>query len=198
MRARAAGVIDTSLIIAGCTALALVLVVAGAVLYVQNARKVAHDEGWKEGRDAALLEVARRDNETLVKANARIKELEAKVAVQQQQHNEAVQQIDEEGQRALRNLQAQHDHFLDDLLAGRIRVPGQGRSDASCSGGPRAPEGEALASAGVGDAASGGVVPQGFGKFLAAQASRADQVATQLTACQKIVVEDRRVCNGGP
>lgn len=186
------------LIVYGVVVLAALAAVAGAVLYVQHVRASALKAGTEQGRREALLEVAQRDNKQLVAARAEIARLQARVDKLEAEHQEEVARIDKEGQDALRAKQAEHNRFLDDLVAGRIRLPGQGRDDGGCAPGGDEPEGTALAGAGVDHGEAGAVIPAGFGEFLVAQAKRADKVAIQLRGAQALIVEDRKTCNGGP
>jgi membrane protein involved in colicin uptake len=183
------------LVIVGIVVLVVVAIAAGAVLYVQHVRDSAKAAGKEEGRREALLEVAQRDNKQMVAAQFRIAQLEAERDQKEGEHQARVAQIDKEGRDALKAEQAKHGRFLDDLLAGRVRLPGQGRADASRLGGGGEQSAETVAGAGVGDGAEGARLPAELGRFLGARFRLADEIVGQLTACQKLLIEDRRTCN---
>lgn len=175
----------------------VVLAAISAAVYGVNSWWNGKMASAKEaGRQEVRLAVAKERNDQLVAAQTRIAELEAERAKKQDEHDAKMASIDQEGQNALKALQGKHDRFLDDLFAGRIRLPGQGGNRVAGSPGGGGEQGaQAQGGAGVGDGKAAGNIPAGFGAFLGSQAERADKVAVQLDACQKIVVEDRRACN---
>lgn len=192
------GVISPELIVGGVALLIIVGLVAGGILYVQHVRSSAYAEGETAGRKAALLQVAQRDNEQLVAARAEIAKLTANKEALERTAAQRVAAIDKEGRDALKALEGKHGQFLNDLFAGRVRLPGQGRPDAGCSGGGDRPATEVAGAAGVGNGTAGAQLPAEAGRFLGTEATRANAVAVQLTACQKIVIADREACNRSP
>ena len=185
------GVISPEFIVGGISLLVIVGILSGAVLYTQHVRSSAHADGVSEGRKAALLEVAKRDNEQLVAAEAEIARLTKAKDALERDAAARVAQIDKEGRDALKALEGQHGRFLDNLFAGRVRLPGSGRADASCPGGRDDRPAALAGAAGVGDGAAGAELPAAAGRFFGTEARRADAVVVQLTACQAIVRADR-------
>ena len=185
------GIISTELIVGAVSLLAIVGILAGAVLYTQHVRSSAHAEGVSEGRKAALLAVAHRDNEQLVAAEAEIARLTKAKDALERTAAARVAQIDKEGRDALKALEGQHGRFLDDLFAGRVQLPDAGRADASCPGGRDDRPAAVAGAASVGDGAAGAELPAEAGRFFGTEAKRADAVTVQLTACQAIVRADR-------
>lgn len=157
-------------------------------------------------RKAVLLEVAQRDNKQLATAQVRILELEAEKAALERAHDARVAAIDKEGIDGLRKIEAERDAarsvargYERRLRDPGTRPPGECRPDGGGGG-----NGEALARAGVDlgvGTAAGGELSDSAGGFLRSEADRADEVVhacnrsvVKLTACQKIIQEDRKTC----
>jgi len=174
----------------------------GAKAWVDGVRA----DALKAGRDAALLEVAQRDNAQLAAVQKRVLELQAELAAAEERHRTEVARIDQEGTDELRKVERQRDAARRAArdYAGRLRDPGRAQAHACPAPGGGDPAPEALAGAGVGAREAGAAAPgaelsQAAGDFLRAEADRADELvgernalAVRLEACQAIVVADRR------
>lgn len=185
------GTISPEFIVGGISLLIIVCLVAGGIFYVRHVATTERAAGVIEGRKAALLAVAERDNKDLVAAQKEILRLTDEKEALERTAAQRVADIDKEGRDALKALEGQHNQFLDDLFAGRIRLPGQRRSDASCPGGGEGGPAEVAGAAGVGDGAADTELRAKAGRFFGTEAKRADGIVVQLTACQKIVRTDR-------
>lgn len=189
---RGFGTIELGLIVG-----ALALLVA-AWFGIEKAIDDARDEGVRVGREAALLEVAQRDNKQLTAALADVKRLEAEKAAAEQLHRDAMQAIDDQHQRDLANVHAEKDRVISDLRNGNLRLRNaRGRADRGCApGGESRPTGVAGA-AGERDAAARGeprATLEGSNDtavddavFTIELLAEGDEAIADLAACQKIV-----------
>lgn len=150
-------------------------------------RLYVHADGV--GYTRAMGEVAARDNERLVKAQARIRELEKDKSDLEARHAAEIEAIDHEGLEELRRVTSAKDRFVSDVVAGRIRLFDPGHKP--CPGGGGSPPAEAPATASVDHGASAGGLSVEASRFLLEEAGRANTVAVQLRACQNVVLSDR-------
>lgn len=139
---------------------------------------------YGEGKKAAELTVAQRDNKDLIAARAEVSKLNADVRALEDQHAIEVAAIDTQGQEELRRVQAAKEKFVGDVVAGRIRLfdpytrcPGNSADSAS----------KVASALSVGDAARGAELSKPLANFLIGEASRADQVVVKLTTCQTLL-----------
>lgn len=177
-------------------AVAAVIVLAAAVVALnvyldrRDARNVA------AGRAAALLEVARRDNEQLARAQAEIDRLTAERELVERSHAAQLAKLDQQWTRRVADVEARKERFVGDVVAGRIRLFDHGRKPDDCGAGrARDQAGKADAAASVGDAAGGSELSGPLAQFLGSEASRADAIVLRLTAAQDLLREYLRVCN---
>jgi hypothetical protein len=157
-------------------------IVAGVVTLYRHADGV--------GYTRAMGEVAARDNASLIKARDRIAELEKEKDDAEARHFAEIEAIDDAGWKEIKRVEAAKEKFIGDVVAGRLRLFQPGRHQPCPDGGERGPA-AAAAAASVGDGAAGGELSGETALFLLGEAARADQVAVQLKACQKIVADDR-------
>lgn len=169
-------------------------------LYILIACAVVGGSGYLYGRtDGAKLERVEwqaKENDALKKATARLAELTAEATKKEREHADALAAVSGHYQGELKNERAKKDRVIAGLRAGTVRLFDP---NGKCSG-----IGIALPETGPGpsgrDAAGGGNLPgssvailsSNASEFLIGEASRADEVAKQLTACQGIVRADRR------
>jgi hypothetical protein len=182
-----AGDIRTDVIIFIILFAVMLLGAVGVHFWTTHLRNEAHEQG----RTEALGEVAARDNKALAEAAAKIKQLEEERAAREKQHAAEVAKIDAEGQRRVKDAQATKDRFIADVRAGRIVLRDPGAHNA-CPDGGGGGAGAPAPGAGVGDGAGAGQLSGAAVEFLLGEAARADQVVERLTACQRILLEDRR------
>jgi hypothetical protein len=141
------------------------------------------------GYDRAIGEIAKRDNEHLVKAQAEISSLQREKEEIEARHFAEIEAIDDQGWKEIRRVEAAKEKFIGDVVAGRLRLFDPGNK--SCPDRSEPQPAETSSTASVGDGASGSELSGETAIFLLGEAARADKVATQLKACQKIVGDDR-------
>lgn len=148
--------------------------------------------GWliNVGKTAERAEWLKRENAELVAAKARIKTLEDEARAQEHAHGQAMVAASTQYQKDLSHEQATKDGVIADLRAGtrRLRIE---LAAAKATGG----SGAAQAGAGPGrcDGPATAELSQSAAEFLVDLASEADTVVHQLTACQAVVVADRKI-----
>jgi hypothetical protein len=191
----------------GTLELAAIVVAIGllvaAFFAVKSMVDNARTDGYTAGRKAALLEVAQRDNAELGAALERIRDLEREKADEEQAHRDAVQKIDVEHEREVARVRFEKDRLIADLRGGAVRLRGHGgQADTGGAAGGCRPAAGAAGAAGERDApAAGGpgAAVEGADDDALADAvftlgllAEGDEAITDLTACQAIVVDDRR------
>jgi hypothetical protein len=134
-----------------------------------------------------------RENAELRTANGRIRELEEGARHEEAAHALALQEKSAAYERKLIDEQDLHARDIAAVRAGarKLRDPGATtrcpvRSDAAQAG----------PGAGERDGEAGGELSPAAAEFLLGEASRANAIVEQLTACQAIVIEDRKLCGG--
>jgi hypothetical protein len=185
-------VIPTPYKIAGA-AIAIILLVAGALWYVSAERAKAYAAG--EASERAKWQ--EREAKELAAANAALVAAQERAAAIQRQADDELAALDAEHQKELQHVQADHDRFVDDDFAGRVRVRGDIRA-AACEGAARGTSPAAAAPAGGGDGAAAAGLPDALSRAVArgdALAAEADEVVLQLTACQGVVRSYLKACN---
>lgn len=152
-----------------------------------------YNEGLREeGRVEIRLAVAKERNEKLLAAQTEIKRLQDEKAELEAAHAAFVADVDAEHQEAIRNAKLQRDRDVAAVHAGyRLRDPG-GRGNQGCTGGSDGGASTAVAGTGVSDAKTGTDLSAEASEFLLLLTGEADEVVGQLTACQKIVADDRK------
>ncbi|MFN8696307.1 MAG: lysis system i-spanin subunit Rz [Burkholderiales bacterium] len=106
-------------------------------------------------------------------------------------HQQTLATIDATHQQEIRNAKARDDADRADIRRGALRL-----FDPHATVCPKLPTArDALATAGVGDGASGGQLSPETTEFLVSEANRADAITKQLTEAQAVIVEYQRTCN---
>lgn len=156
----------------------------GAVLAIGG----AYFKGHSAGADSVHVAYLQRDNEAAQKNLAKIRELSQAVRSKEQQKAEELAKVSQNYQRELAQNEARKNALLDDVVSGRIRLYVNTRKDGDSG----KPAGETTATACRCDGREeGGFLGQADTAFLVGEASRADQVAKQLGACQAVARKDR-------
>lgn len=165
-----------------------------AKAYVENVRK----EGVADGRKAALLEVAQRDNAQLAGALARVKVLEDEKDAEETAHRLAMQSIDTAHQEELARVHANKDSVIAGLRSGARRMRrSAGSADPGCPGGRGSGAAGVAGAAGERDAPARADAAQPLERandddvFTAGLLGEGDDAIVDLAACQA-VLEDWR------
>lgn len=180
---------------------AIVGLIAAAVIWHRSIAQHAHEDAVREGRKAALLEVAQRDNAQLAAAQQRILELQADKARLEGERRQAVAAIDAQREREVRDVHASKDRIISCLRDDACRLRYLGRAaDAGCPVGDRGGRARASGAAGERDAPAAGQPAQPVvgdedaaidDIFTAGLLAEGDEAIADLTACQAIVLGDR-------
>jgi len=149
--------------------------------------------GWKIRDNSARADAQKLTEAKLLEAqklNDEIVRLQAQIRAAEAEHQAKIVSISTTLQEQLQNVRKEQDKFVAGVRSGaiRLRIP-------ATTGGP-VPSGTAQAGAAACrcDAAPGAELPREVAEFLWGEAGRAEEVVHQLTACQALVLEDRRVC----
>ena len=149
--------------------------------------------GWWQRSDGAAgerLAWQERDNEALRRANETIVRLNEAARDAEHRHAGILAAVSTELQRRQDDGQTKLDAALAAVRAGTLKL----RDPAGCGNSGRREAGQAGAGAGERDAAAGGELSGEATEFLFREGRRADAVVEQLTACQQVIIEDRRLC----
>jgi len=159
-------------------------IAVGAVVVIGGASM----EIFSAGANSVHVKYLTRDSEAAQKNLAKIRELSEAVRSKEQQKAEELAKVSESYQRELAQNEARKNALLDDVVSGRIRLYVNTRKDGDSG----KPAGETTPTACRCDGREeGGFLGQADTAFLVSEASRADQVAKQLGACQAVVRKDR-------
>jgi prophage endopeptidase len=120
------------------------------------------------------------------KAAQRISDLNREARAQERRHAEALAAISAGYQAKLQRNEDDKNRVIADLRARAVRLSIPARCPA-----PRGGAGDAAASAGGRDGAARAELSDEAAQFLVGEASRADAIVHQLTACQAVVRRDR-------
>lgn len=145
--------------------------------------------GRHDGSNAALAAYQARDNDALIKAVEKVKKLTGESIALEHAHADALAAVSEHYQQEIKNERIKKDGVISSLRAGTIRLRDP---NGKCSG-----VGITLPETGPGperrDGGAGTELSQSFAELLISEASRADEVVRQLTACQSIIIKDRGI-----
>jgi hypothetical protein len=103
-------------------------------------------------------------------------------------HAEKLASFSQTYQEQLKNVRLEKDRFINGVRSGAVKL----RFPASTSNGKTNTQTSNTTLRC--DATSGAELPREVTEFLYSEASRADEIVEQLSACQSIVREDRRLC----
>ena len=164
----------------------------GAVLLVAAVSGAIYAYGQQQfglGEKAERTAWLTRENTTLTKANARIKELEDQARAREREHAQDMAAASAKYQEDLKHEKAAKDRVIADLRSGALRL----RIPVTC---PNAAGGSGTAAPGSGTVGRDGETRAELSveasEFLVGLASEADEVVHQLTACQVVVSADRK------
>lgn len=163
----------------------------GALLVVVAIVAAIYAYGQKQfglGEQAERATWLKRDNDALVQANAKIKQLEEDARATERRHAESIAQVSKKYQEELQHAKSRKDRVIADLRAGdqRLRIP---VAATGCAGGSEA--GTTSASAVRRDGEARAELSDAAAEFLVGLATEADEIVHQLNACQALVIEDR-------
>jgi len=147
--------------------------------------------GWWQnsaGRTAEKVSWQQRDNDELRAANARIHDLEEEARSEEQRHAISLANISSEFQKDLADAKVTKERDLAAARAGALSL----RIPSPCKGPSGGEPAETAAGTGGRNAAEGTELPREITAGLFELADDADEVVRQLTACQKVVADDRK------
>ncbi|HYN54412.1 MAG TPA: lysis system i-spanin subunit Rz [Methylotenera sp.] len=143
------------------------------------------------GRDGERVAWQQRENKELVDANTLIISLQTAARNDEHANALALNKISTSYQKELQNADIEKDKFIADVRAGRIVLRQPITRSEKSSGGITA---EALAAASGHNGETDAELSRETSEFLYSEATRANKVVEQLTACQAVVIEDRKLC----
>lgn len=167
--------------------LGLVVVLAashlGALMFGRNMANNAAKARLQKETEAKLVQM-----QSLMTENLR---LSNEVRAKEAEHANKLASFSQAYQEQLQNVKLEKDKFVAGVRAGntRLYIPQSARPL-----GDYPTVAEVNVTARRCDAPAEGELPRDVVEFLYSEASRADEVVNQLTACQAVVVEDRRIC----
>lgn len=173
----------------GGALLGLALLFAAALWYLDSAEDAAFaageiaERGRWQARESEELRLA---NAALITARARVAQLEREAAA-------VIADLDAKHLKERDRVQADHDRFMDDLAAGRVRF---GLASA-CQGAAGGAEPGTAAAAGERDGAARAELPAAISRAVARGAdlaAEADAVVVELTAAQGVIQAYRKAC----
>lgn len=158
----------------------LALIVVGAGAYTK---------GHSDGVDGERVVWQKRENAELAAANAKIIELNKAARDAETVHAAAVNLISTTLQGQTNAARAETERLRAAARAGTFRLRDPAGRESTCPGG--APE--TGPTAGQRDGGQGAYLSAAAADFLLGLTGEADEVVAQLTACQGVVIEDRKV-----
>lgn len=143
-------------------------------------------QGYRIGADHVRAQYAARDLAAVTEAAALTQATQEKYRAQEQAHSKAVAQIATDYQGRLTDAQAKTAIALNAIRSGsvRLRDPGAQACSDTAPGAAAAPSRS--------DSASDGELSGTTAEFLVSLAAEADSVVLQLSACQSVVISDRK------
>lgn len=147
--------------------------------------------GWWQRSDGETVERSAwqgRDNTELVAANGKIKTLEEDARKAEQDKAAALTAISTDYERKLSDANKQRAADAAAVRAGSLRLRDPSAPGLHACGGLAA---ETAAGTGQRDGGAAGDLSAAASGFLLDLANEADDVARQLAACQRVVIEDR-------
>lgn len=132
-----------------------------------------------------------KDNQEITLANAKIIALEQAARDKEQKHGEELQQVAITLERNRSDELEKRDNTIARLRAGDLRLLDPHAAGARPAGDPA---GQVATGPGQRDGAAAGELSGAAAEFLVSEASRADAIVNQLTACQDVLRKDREFC----
>lgn len=144
--------------------------------------------GWIKGETHAGMQALQQENSALVRANGTISKMHADARDKERQHALDLNLISSSFQKELQDARTQQAADRAALRSGTLRMRDPGVSSSACAG----PASSAGSAAGRRDGAEARQLSDAAAEFLLEFAAEADDVARQLSACQRVLIEDRR------
>lgn len=158
--------------------------VASIAIFLTGTHWKAYNVGKTQERAAWRA----RESTEVAAANAKILQLETDARASERAHGEVQHLISVSLQKDLQNAETQRQADVVAARDGALRLrDSRARTESACTGGLSAP----TARAGGRDGAAGTELSPELTEFLISEANRADSTVLQLTACQKVVADDR-------
>lgn len=144
--------------------------------------------GYGLGEDHVRAERAATDLANANKQAQKTREIEERYRAKEQASAEALQAVAHDYEGRLTDAQRKTTMALDAIRSGSVRLRDPYAKPEAC--------GSVSAEAGPGTSGrngeKGGELSAEFGAFLYSEAARADAYTEQLTACQQVVISDRK------
>jgi Fe-S cluster biogenesis protein NfuA len=140
------------------------------------------------GHTAERVSWQTKENAELVAANTKIQRLNAEARATEQAHQTNLADIGAQHEKDKADAEARRIRDVDDARSGALKL----RVAGACKGAGSSGTTQAPAAAGQRDEATTAELPGEVAANLFALADDADEQARQLTACQAVIVEDRR------
>ena len=168
------------------------LIIAGAaVIACWYAYQTIDKRAYARAKGEVESAYAKRDNDALRAANAQIQALQTAARKKEADHSAQVVEISTKYQKDIANGKAKVAIIERSILDGAIRL--RAPYAATC---PSASSTGSAGETGAGTSGRNDSERSGFSletsRFLVGEANRADEVVRQLTACQAVVVSDRK------
>ena len=160
-----------------------------AILAALLAYPAAYFYGHHKGAEAEDVVWQARESKELAAANVAMQRAVADATVTVQHHMDALTSISSDYQTELQNAETQHTRDVAAIRTGAIKLRDSGATTVQpCP----TPGTEATTPAAGRDAPQGCELSSDFTEFLLVEADLADRNTEQLSACQSIVIEDRK------
>jgi len=155
---------------------------AGVGYWQNDAGHVAERTAWQT-----------RENTELRLANTKVLTLEEGARKTEQDHSTALAAVSTDYERKLQDANDQRSRDVAAVRAGSIRLRDPGSPGLRACGNP---PGQTATAPGGRDGAQGSGLSEQASEFLLGLTGDADDVARQLSACQRVVIEDRAEPSG--
>lgn len=152
----------------------------GALMFGRNIANNAAKARLQKETEAKLVQM-----QSLMTENLR---LSNEVRAKESAHASKLASVSKTYQEELQNVRFEKDKFMASVRAGTIKlhIPKSASSYTTL--------GQVNVTASRCDASTESELPRDVTEFLYSEASRADEIVKQLTACQSVVLEDRKIC----
>lgn len=148
---------------------------------------------YRRGEVACAVPHLKRANADLAEANDLIIKLQREARDTELAHAARLAELDKSYQEKQAHEQAKNDVVVRNLRAGIAKLQYRAQPASSQQAGANTASAVGASPSG-GDAAATSELPSTLAGDLYDLAARADEITEQLTACQQVIVEDRRVC----
>ncbi|NNM68932.1 MAG: hypothetical protein HKM00_03000 [Gallionella sp.] len=164
------------------------IIIGGLLLWIASLIGVG---SWQNdaGHTAERVVWQAKDNQELTAANAEILSLEEAARAAQQQHIQSLADIATQFEKEKQDAQIKANTRLAQYRAGAFRLRDPSAVSARTCGNQT---GQIATSTGGSDGGSPGELSGSASEFLLGLTGEADEVVRQLSACQAVVIEDRK------